>query len=199
MKIVAATKNKGKIREIKSILSGSGFEIFSMEDIGITADVVENADTFEGNALKKAVEIMKMCGEITIADDSGLVTEALGGEPGIYSARYAGSHGDDLANNLLLLKNMQGKENRNAKFVCAMAAAFPNGDTFCVTGEFHGQIGYEMKGDNGFGYDSIFYLPEYGNLSSAEISPEGKNKISHRFKALKKLKDELLKRIDENV
>ena len=195
MRIVAATKNKGKIKEIKSILADSGYEILSMEDIGIDAEVDEDADTFEGNALKKAVEIMKLCGEITIADDSGLVVEALGGKPGVYSARYSGVHGDDLANNKLLLKNMEGEKNRNAKFVCAVAAAFPNGDTLCVSGEFCGEIGYEMRGTNGFGYDSLFCLPEYGNKTSAEISSEEKNKISHRSKALHKLKDELNKRL----
>ena len=195
MRIVAATKNKGKIKEIKSILADSGYEILSMEDIGIDAEVDEDADTFEGNALKKAAEIMKLCGEITIADDSGLVVEALGGEPGVYSARYSGVHGDDLANNKLLLKNMEGEKNRSAKFVCAVAAAFPNGDTFCVSGEFCGKIGYEMRGTNGFGYDSLFCLPEYGNKTSAEISHEEKNKISHRSKALHKLKDELNKRL----
>lgn len=191
MKIVAATKNKGKIKEIKSILSDSDYQILSMEDIGIDVDVEEDSDTFEGNAIKKAAEIMKICGEITIADDSGLMVEALNGEPGVYSARYAGKHGDDIANNLLLLEKMEGVKNRNAKFVCAVAAAFPDGTVICVNGEFHGQIGYEMRGTNGFGYDSLFCLPEYQNLTSAEISSEEKNKISHRAKALEKLKVEL--------
>ncbi len=191
MKIIVATKNKGKIREIKSILSDERYEILSMEDIGIDTDVEEDADTFEGNALKKAREVMKLCSEITIADDSGLSVEALDGEPGVYSARYSGVHGNDIANNLLVLEKMKDKENKNAKFVCAMAAVFPNGEEICVSGEFHGQIGTEMRGENGFGYDSIFCLPEYGGLTSAEISPEEKNKISHRAKALTKLKAEL--------
>lgn len=188
MRIIAATKNKGKIKEIKSILSD--YDILSMEEIGIDIDVNEDADTFEGNAIKKAVDIMKACGEITIADDSGLVVEALGGEPGVYSARYSGQHGNDIENNLLVLKKMEGIKNRNAKFVCAMAAAFPDGRQCCVKGEFYGEIGFEMKGDGGFGYDSIFYLPEYGQ-TSAEISADEKNKISHRASALQKLKVKL--------
>ncbi len=190
MKIVVATKNKGKLKEIKAILSDTGYEIVSMADIGLDIEVDEDADTFTGNAIKKAVEIMKVCNEITLADDSGLVVEALGGAPGVYSARYAGEHGDDLQNNLLLLKNMEGQENRDAKFVCAMAVAFPNGKTINVEGEFHGQIDYEMKGTGGFGYDVLFYLPEY-NMTSAEISAEEKNKISHRSKALKLIKEKL--------
>lgn len=190
MKIVVATKNKGKMREIKAILSDSKYEILSMEDLGIDVEVEENADTFKGNAIKKAVEIMKVCGEVTLADDSGLVVEALNGAPGVYSARYAGEHGDDLQNNLLLLKNMENIENRNAKFVCSMALAFPNGNVIDVEGEFHGQIDYEMKGTGGFGYDVLFYLPEYG-MTSAEISAEEKNKISHRSKALHLIKEKL--------
>lgn len=183
MKIIVATKNKGKMREIKSILSDSKYEILSMEDIGLDVEVDEDADTFTGNAIKKAVEIMKVCNEITLADDSGLVVDALGGAPGVYSARYAGEHGDDLQNNLLLLKNMENEKNRSAKFVCAMALAFPDGRIIDVEGEFHGQIDYEMKGTGGFGYDVLFYLPEY-NMTSAEISAEEKNKISHRANAL---------------
>lgn len=188
MKIIVATKNKGKIKEIKAILPE--FEILSMEDIGIDVEVDEDSDTFSGNAIKKAVEIMKVCNQITIADDSGLVVDALNGEPGVYSARYSGTHGNDIENNLLVLKKMEGIENRKAKFVCAMAAAFPDGTQYCVEGEFFGEIGYEMKGEGGFGYDSIFYLPEY-DKTAAEITAEEKNKISHRAKALQKLKHEL--------
>lgn len=190
MKIVVATKNQGKMREIKDILSDEKYEVLSMSDLGIDAEVEENADTFTGNATKKAVEIMKLCNEITLADDSGLVVEALNGAPGVYSARYAGEHGDDLQNNLLLLKNMENETNRKAKFVCAMALAFPDGKTINVEGEFHGLIDYEMKGTGGFGYDVLFYLPEYG-MTSAEISSEEKNKISHRSKALQLIKDKL--------
>ena len=120
MKIVIATKNKGKLQEIKAILSDEKYEIVSMNDMGIDIEVDEDADTFSGNAQKKAIEIMKVCNEITLADDSGLVVDALNGAPGVYSARYAGEHGDDLQNNLLLLKNMENETNRKAKFVCAM-------------------------------------------------------------------------------
>lgn len=190
MRIVVATKNKGKMREIKAILSDSKYEILSMEDIGLDIEVEENTDTFTGNAIKKAVEIMKACNEITLADDSGLVVDALGGAPGVYSARYAGEHGDDMQNNLLLLKNMESQQNRKAKFVCAMALAFPDGRIINVEGEFHGQIDYEMKGTGGFGYDVLFYLPEY-NMTSAEISADEKNKISHRSKALQLIKEKL--------
>ena len=190
MKIVVATKNQGKLREIKAILSDDKYEIVSMSDIGIDIEVDEDADTFSGNAEKKAIEIMKVCNEITLADDSGLVVDALNGAPGVYSARYAGEHGDDLQNNLLLLKNMQNETNRKAKFVCAMVLAFPDGRTISVEGEFHGQIDYEMKGTGGFGYDVLFYLPEYG-MTSAEISAEEKNKISHRSKALQLIKEKL--------
>ena len=192
MKIVVATKNKGKMKEIKEILSDEKYEIISMEDIGLDVEVDEDSDTFSGNATKKAVEIMKVCNEITLADDSGLVVEALGGAPGVYSARYAGEHGNDMQNNLLLLKNMENIQNRNAKFVCAMALAFPDGRIINVEGEFHGQIDCEMKGTGGFGYDVLFYLPEY-DMTSAEISAEEKNKISHRSKALQLIKEELKK------
>lgn len=190
MKIVIATKNKGKLQEIKAILSDEKYEIVSMNDMGIDIEVDEDADTFSGNAQKKAIEIMKVCNEITLADDSGLVVDALNGAPGVYSARYAGEHGDDLQNNLLLLKNMENETNRKAKFVCAMALAFPDGKVICVEGEFHGLIDYEMKGTGGFGYDVLFYLPEYG-MTSAEISAEEKNKISHRSKALNLIKEKL--------
>ncbi len=189
-KIVVATKNQGKLREIKAILGNSGYEFVSMQDMGIDIDVVEDADTFLGNATKKAVEIMKACGEITLADDSGLCVDALNGAPGVYSARYAGDNQDDLANNLLLLKNMEGVKNRNAHFTCAMVIAFPDGKIISHCGEFHGEIDHEMKGTGGFGYDVLFYLPEY-KMTSAEISAEEKNKISHRAKALWGIKEKL--------
>lgn len=190
-KIIVATKNQGKMKEIREILSDLNYEILSMADIGLDAEVIEDGTTFKENATKKAVEIMKLCNEITLADDSGLSIDALNGAPGIYSARYSGEHGDDLQNNLLLLKNMQNEKNRKAKFICSIALAFPDGKIINVDGEFEGLIDYEMKGQGGFGYDVLFYLPEYGK-TSAEISAEEKNKISHRFKALHKLKEELI-------
>ena len=142
-RIVVATKNQGKMREIKAILGDTGYEFVSMGELGINIDVVEDADTFLGNAEKKAVEIMKACGEITLADDSGLCVEALGGAPGVYSARYSGEGATDLKNNLLLLKNMEGVENRKAYFACAMVVAFPDGKIISHCGEFHGEIDYE--------------------------------------------------------
>lgn len=193
-RIVVATKNKGKLKEIHAILSDTGYEFVSMEDMGIDVDVTEDADTFCGNAKKKAEEIMKICGEITLADDSGLCVDALGGAPGVYSARYSGEGATDLKNNLLLLKNMEGVQNRKAHFTCAMVCAFPDGRFVTAEGEFHGEIGYKMKGTGGFGYDCLFYLPQYGK-TSAEITAEEKNAISHRGKALLKLK-ELLKDVD---
>ena len=189
-RIVVATKNQGKIKEIKAILADTGYDFVSMSDIGLDIDVVEDADTFSGNAEKKAVEIMKACGEITLADDSGLCVEALNGAPGVYSARYSGEGATDLKNNLLLLKKMEGVENRAAKFVCAMVVAFPDGKIISEYGEFYGQIDFEMKGTGGFGYDVLFYLPEY-KMTSAEISADEKNKISHRAKALQRIKEKL--------
>jgi len=192
MRIIVATKNKGKIKEIKNILSGIGCDVLSMADIGIDVDVVEDGTTFKENAMIKATEIMKLCNEVTLADDSGLVVDALNGEPGIYSARYSGVHGNDIKNNLLVLEKMKNIKDRSAKFICAMALTFPDGRKICVEGEFKGNIGYEMKGTNGFGYDSIFYPIGY-DVTSAEISPEEKDKISHRAKALQLIKEELSK------
>ena len=163
MKIVIATKNRGKLQEFKAILGG---DVISMDEAGVGIDIAEDADSFEGNALKKAVEVMRLCGEVTIADDSGICVDALGGAPGVYSARYAGNR-DDAENNLKLLRDMEGKINRRAKFVCALAVAFPDGRTEIVTGEMHGEIASDMRGDGGFGYDVLFYLPEYG-MTSAE-------------------------------
>ena len=179
--IVVATKNQGKLREIKEIFKDMPYRFVSMEELGIDIEVDEDADTFLGNATKKATEIMKLCGKITMADDSGLCVDALGGAPGVYSARYSKT-GNDLDNNLLLLKNMEGTENRNAHFTCAMVVAFPDGTTI--------SHGFEMKGTGGFGYDCLFYLPEYGK-TSAEITAEQKNSISHRAMALKGIKEKL--------
>lgn len=190
MRIVAATKNKGKIREFNQILEPMGFEVVSMGDLGIDVDVDENGETFLENAIIKATEIMKVCNEITIADDSGLCVDALNGAPGVYSARYSGEPCDDKRNNLKLLKEMEGVKNRRAHFTCAIAVAFPDGEIKTAQGEFHGLIDFEMKGTGGFGYDVLFYLPEY-NMTSAEISADVKNKISHRYKALKKIAEEL--------
>ena len=188
MKLVVATKNEGKMREIRAILADTNWEVVSMKDMKIDIDVVEDKDTFEGNALKKAEEIMRACNEVTLADDSGLMVDALDGAPGVYSARYAGNDATDDDNNYKLLSAMENEKNRSARFVCTLALAFPDGRREWVRGEFEGEIGYEMKGNGGFGYDVLFYLPEY-NKTSAEIPAEIKNKISHRGKALQKLKE----------
>ena len=161
-----------------------------MKEAGIDVDVDENGTTFEENALIKATEIAKMTENcIVLADDSGLEIDYLNGEPGIYSARYAGVDTSyDIKNNLLLerLSGVPEKE-RTARFVCAVAAAFPDGSTEVVRGTIEGMIGYEIKGENGFGYDPIFYLPEYG-CTTAELSPEKKNELSHRGNALRAMR-----------
>ncbi|OQB14597.1 MAG: Non-canonical purine NTP pyrophosphatase [Firmicutes bacterium ADurb.Bin193] len=187
MRLVVATKNRNKLREFRQIL-GEGFEVVGMDELGIDAEIVEDADTFEGNALKKATEIARLCGFTTVADDSGICVEALSGAPGVYSARYSGEGATDLSNNLKLLREMEGQENRNAKFVCAIAVVFPDGTNKILKGELHGVIDFEMKGENGFGYDVLFYLPEY-KMTTAQLPPDLKNKISHRAKALGLLKE----------
>ena len=186
MKLIFATGNENKMREIREILAGRGYEILSMKEAGIDADVVEDGKTFAENALIKARAISKIAGELVLADDSGLEIDALGGEPGIYSARYMGHETSYTEKNNNLISRLEGvpDEKRTARFVCAMAAVFPDGREETVVGTMEGRIGYEIAGENGFGYDPIFYLPEYGK-TSAEISPEEKNAISHRGKALR--------------
>ena len=189
-KIIFATGNENKMKEIRMILADLGMPILSMKEAGIDVDVDENGTTFEENALIKATEIAKMTENcIVLADDSGLEIDYLNGEPGIYSARYAGVDTSyDIKNNLLLerLSGVPEKE-RTARFVCAVAAAFPDGSTEVVRGTIEGMIGYEIKGENGFGYDPIFYLPEYG-CTTAELSPEKKNELSHRGNALRAMR-----------
>ena len=186
-KIVFATGNENKMKEIRMILADLGMPIVSMKEAGIDVDVDENGTTFEENALIKATEIAKYAKDcIVLADDSGLEIDYLNKEPGIYSARYAGVDTSyDIKNNLLL-ERMKGvpDEKRTARFVCAVAAAFPDGSTEVVRGTIEGIVGYEIKGENGFGYDPIFYLPEYG-CTTAELSPEKKNELSHRGNALR--------------
>ena len=191
-KIIFATGNVGKMREVRMILQDLGVEILSLKEAGIAADVEENGTTFEENAVIKATEIMKMCGEIVLADDSGLEVDALNKEPGIYSARYMGHDTSYHIKNKSLIDRLEGKsgEERNARFVCVIAAALPDGRVFTTRGTMEGQIGYEERGENGFGYDPIFYLPEYG-CYSAELPLEEKNKLSHRGKALRLMKEKL--------
>ncbi len=188
-KIIFATTNTGKIKEIKEILSDCDVEVISMKEMNITTDVEENGTTFEENSLIKARAISKLTGLPVLADDSGLEVDYLNGEPGIYSARYLGRDTDyDYKNNYIIDKLKDAKDSeRSARFVCVISLVLPDGREFVKKGIMEGRIGYEIKGENGFGYDPIFYLPEYGK-TSAEISGEEKNKISHRGKALMAMK-----------
>lgn len=189
-KIIFATGNENKMKEIRMILSDLGMPILSMKEAGIHVDVVEDGKTFEENALIKATEIAKTVENcIVLADDSGLEIDYLNKEPGIYSARYAGENTSyDIKNNLLLSR-LEGvpDEKRTARFVCAIAAAFPDGTTEVVRGTIEGRIGYEIAGKNGFGYDPIFYVPEYG-CTTAEMDPDKKNELSHRGNALRAMR-----------
>lgn len=190
MKFVLASNNMGKIKEIKNLLKDLGAEVISQREAGADIDVDETGSTFEENAMLKARESMKITNLPTIADDSGLCVEALGGEPGIYSARYTGNHGDsDEDRYNYLLEKMKGIEDRNAKFVCCICCVFPNGDTITARGECPGIILHQPKGSGGFGYDPVFQ-PEGYEVSMAELGEE-KNRISHRARALEILKTEL--------
>ena len=192
-KIIFATGNAGKMKEIREILKDLDAEVLSMKEAGVEADIVEDGKTFEENAFIKAKTVCELTGEIALADDSGLEIDYLNKEPGIYSARYMGEDTSYRIKNANLIERLEGvpDEKRTARFVCAIAAAFPDGTVKTVRGTMEGRIGYEEAGENGFGYDPIFYLPEYG-CSSAELSMEEKNKISHRGKALRAIKEELL-------
>lgn len=187
--IIFATGNEGKMKEIRMILSGLNVPVRSLKEAGICAEIEENGSTFEENAVIKATEIQKYTDAIVLADDSGLEIDWLNKEPGIYSARYLGENTSyDIKNNQIL-QRMAGvpEEKRTARFVCVIAAALPDGRVLTSEGVMEGIIGYEISGENGFGYDPIFFLPEYG-CSSAAITPELKNEISHRGKALQAMK-----------
>ena len=189
-KIIFATGNEGKMKEIRMILSDLGYEIWSMKEIGLDMEIEENGTTFEENAIIKARAISERTGEIVLADDSGLEVDYLNGEPGIYSARFLGEDTPyDVKNRYIIdqLADAKGDE-RSARFVCAIACVFPNGDVKTTRGTIEGLIGYEQKGSNGFGYDPIFYIPEY-DCTTAELSAEVKNEISHRGKALEAMKE----------
>ena len=190
MKLIIASNNQHKLVEIKEILGDFFSEIVSAREAGIEHETVEDGTTFLENALKKAREMTAISGCAALADDSGICVDALGGAPGIYSARFSGVHGDDAANNRLLLEKMEGVADRKAHYTCAIALTYPDGREVTAEGYFFGEIGYEEKGQYGFGYDPLFYLPEYG-CTSAEILPEEKNKISHRAVALQKLCEKL--------
>lgn len=192
--MIFATGNENKMKEIREILGALPLEILSMKEAGVSADIVEDGKTFEENALIKARAICKLAGEMVLADDSGLEIDYLNKEPGIYSARYMGEDTSYHIKNKSLIDRLEGvpDEKRTARFVCAIAAVFPDGKELVVRGTVEGIIGYEEKGENGFGYDPIFYLPERG-CTTAELTPEEKNSISHRGNALRLMK-ELLER-----
>ena len=186
MKLILATNNAHKVTEMKAILAPFFDEILSMREAGVEHETVEDGETFMENAVKKARELAELSGCCAIADDSGLCVDALGGAPGIYSARFSGRHGDDAANRRVLLEKLEGHTNRAAHFTCAIALAWPDGRLLTSEDYLFGEIAYEERGTNGFGYDSLFLLPERG-LRTAEISPGEKNSISHRGKALRGL------------
>lgn len=194
--IIFATGNAGKAREVAMMFADMDVNVQTLKEAGIDVEVIEDGKTFMDNAIIKATTIAKHTDKIVLADDSGLVIDYLNGEPGIYSARYMGEDTSyDIKNNNLL-ERMEGvpEKDRSARFVCAMAAVMPDGEIVKTEGVMEGIIGYQLAGENGFGYDPIFYLPEFG-ASSAEISPEQKNAVSHRGKALRMMQEELKKRI----
>ena len=202
--IIFATGNKNKMIEIRMILADLGCKILSQKEAGILADVVEDGQTFEDNALSKATTIADIARKmpeyknaVVLADDSGLEIDALNKEPGIYSARYMGEDTSYDIKNQALIDRLEGvpDEKRTARFVCAIAAALPDGSTEVVRGTMEGRIGYEITGENGFGYDPIFYLPQFG-CSSAELEPEKKNELSHRGEGLRKMRKVLEEKLE---
>lgn len=196
-RIIFATGNAGKMKEIREILKDMDVEILSMKEAGISVDIVEDGTTFEENAIIKAKAIAEVAEAIVLADDSGLEIDYLNKEPGIYSARYMGEDTPYEVKNQALIDRLEGveKEKRTARFVCAIAAALPTGEVLTTLGTIEGYIGTEPAGANGFGYDPIFYVDEYGG-STAELSEEQKNAISHRGKALRAMKEKLIQYLE---
>ena len=195
-KIVFATGNEGKMREVRLILQDLGFPVLSMKEAGVSLDIEENGTTFAENAMIKARAVWEKTGGIVLADDSGLVVDYLGGEPGVYSARYLGEDSSyEIKNQAIIDRLADAKEEeRTARFVSAIAAVLPDGSELVTEGTVEGLIAHEPAGNGGFGYDPIFYLPEYG-VTSAEIPIEKKNEISHRGKALEAMKIKLRERL----
>jgi len=190
--LVLATKNEGKIREFKDLLAGFEIQIKSLRDFGPIPAIVEDGKTFDENAYKKALMTAKYLGFPALADDSGLVVDALGGAPGVHSARYAGEEASDEANNLKLLRAMAGVENRNAHFECVISIAVPWGPALTYEGFCEGEIAHTMIGENGFGYDPIFYYPPL-KKTFAEMTGEEKNRVSHRGRAMAEMREEFEK------
>lgn len=190
--IVLASTNQGKVREVAMMVQDMGIEIVPLSETAFQGEIEETGTTFEENAVIKAMQVAKTLGIPALADDSGLEIDYLNKEPGIYSARYMGHDTPYAIKNQKILDKLRDvpEEKRTARFVCAMALVLPDGTTRTTQATMEGRIGYEIKGENGFGYDPIFYLPEYG-CTSAELSMEEKNKISHRGKALRAIKEEL--------
>ena len=195
-RILFATGNHGKMKEIKMIFSDMDVELLSLKDAGIEIDIEENGASFEENAILKAKAIAAIRNEVVLADDSGLVIDALNGEPGIFSARYMGENTSYHIknNNLIQRLDEKNEKDRTAHFVCAIAAVFPNGEVAVTRGSMDGVIAQEEAGENGFGYDPIFYLPEY-NCTAAQLSADQKNRISHRGKALIEMKKVLVEKL----
>ncbi len=196
-KIIFATQNAGKMREIRMILADMGREILSLKEAGITADVEEDGTSYRENALIKAraaAGSSGASGAVVLADDSGLEVDYLHGEPGIYSARYLGEDTSYDVKNAKLIERLQdaAEEERTARFVCAIAAVLPDGTELTTQAAIEGRIAHEESGNHGFGYDPIFYVPEFGR-TTAELSEEEKNQVSHRGKALRLMKEELKK------
>lgn len=188
-RIIFATGNEGKMKEVRMILADLGYEILSLRDIGYDKEIIEDGKTFEENALIKAKTIAKERNEIVLADDSGLEVDYMDKQPGIYSARFLGEDTSYRIKNQYIIDQLKDAkpEERTARFVCAIACAFPDGKTLTTRGTIEGYIGYEERGENGFGYDPIFMIPEF-NCSASELDLEQKNKISHRGKALEAMK-----------
>ena len=193
-KLIFATGNEGKMKEIREILGNLDYEILSMKEAGVDVDIVEDGTTFEENAIIKAKTVMEATGSIVLADDSGLEIDYLNKEPGVYSARYMGENTSYRIKNQIILDRLHGVPDivRSARFVCVIAAAFPDGTIETRRATIEGRIAQEPAGENGFGYDPIFYLPEYG-CTTAELPPEKKNEISHRGRGLQQMR----KRIEE--
>jgi len=192
VKVLAATTNKGKIREISDILARAGVNIVSIAELGIVLDVIEDGETFEENAIKKAAAFRAASGMHALADDSGLCVDALGGAPGVFSARYAGPQAQDQDNISLLLERLKGIQDRRARFVCVAALALTDGRVITARGEFEGQIIDTPRGAGGFGYDPIFLDPLTGK-TFAELSSDEKNRMSHRHRALEALRDKFIR------
>ncbi|MDD3173938.1 MAG: XTP/dITP diphosphatase [Herbinix sp.] len=196
MRIIFATSNEGKMKEIRAILKDIDIELLSLKDLGLNPDIDENGNTFEENAIIKAKTIMELTGEIVLADDSGIEVDYMNKAPGVYSARFMGEDTSYTIKNQFIIDQLKSakEEERTARFVCAIACAFTDGEIITRRGVIEGQIARNICGSHGFGYDPIFYVPEY-HCTTAEMSPDQKNEISHRGKALREIKEVLKKHL----